>query len=194
MDKIQEQKIKDIEKHFKEIMRCLSLDVVNDPELKDTPRRVAKMYVTELFSGLDKANEPKMTVFPNKVGYNQIISLTNIKVASMCAHHFLSFPLEISIGYIPNKTYVGISKLARVAEYFSRRPTTQEILVHNIADYIEKHLQPLGLIVFARGQHLCMGVRGIQKPDAVMVTSEVRGLFRENLELETKFLNMIEKK
>lgn len=192
MELTKEQKIDKIASNFKEIMLTLGLDL-NDPELKDTPLRVGKMYTNEIFSGLDKENEPKMTVFPNKIGYNQIVALTNIKSFSTCQHHFLPYSVNISIAYIPDVNYVGISKLARTVEFFSATPSTQEILVHKIANYIEEKLKPLGLMIYASGKHSCAGMRGIKKPDSVMITSEVRGLFRTNLELETKFLNMIEK-
>lgn len=187
-----EEKMRRIESDFKDIMLTLGLDL-KDAELKETPRRVAKMYVKEIFSGLSKDNEPICTTFPNKVGYNQIIALTNIKTSSMCAHHFLPYLINVNIGYIASERYVGISKLSRVAEYMASTPSTQEVLVHKIADYLEEKLKPLGVIVYITGQHLCAGIRGIKKPDAIMITSEVRGLFRENLELETKFINMINK-
>ncbi len=144
----QQLKINNIEHYFEEIMLTLGLPVDTDPELKDTPKRVAKMYVNELFSGLDPSNAPEMTVFPNKKGYDQLVALTNIEVASTCAHHFLPFPMKVSIAYIPNKKYVGISKLARTAKFFARRPQTQEIYVAEVCEYIEKHLQPLGLTHF----------------------------------------------
>lgn len=188
-----EEKIQIIKSKFTDIMDTLELDVFNDPELKNTPHRVAKMYVTELFSGLNPTNEPKMTIFPNKKGYDQLVALTNIEVSSTCAHHFLPFPMKVSIAYIPDKNYVGISKLARVAKHFARKPQTQELYVAEVCEYIEKHLKPLGLMVYAEGKHMCMSIRGIEMPNATMITSELKGLFRQNLELEGKFLNMIKK-
>lgn len=188
----EQEQIEGIKEHFGSIMKILGLDMT-DSELKDTPKRVAKMYVTELFSGLNTDNEPKMTVFPNKKGYDQLVALTNIEVASTCAHHMLPFPMKVSIAYIPGPNYVGISKLARVAKHFAKKPQTQEVFVAEVSDYIQKHLQPLGLMVYAEGKHMCMSIRGIEMPDATMITSELKGLFRQNLELETKFLNMIKR-
>jgi GTP cyclohydrolase I len=181
-----------IEDHFREIMFQLGLDLEN-PELKETPRRVAKMYVKEIFSGLDKDNEPKMTVFPNVKKYDQLIALTNIKAVSMCAHHFMPYDVSISIAYIPGNNYVGISKLVRTVKYFSRKPSTQEILVAEISEFLQEKLKPLGLMVYCEGKHYCMVARGVEMPSAIMITSELKGLFRENLTLEEKFLNMIKK-
>ena len=181
-----------IEKCFYTIMKeGLGLDM-NNPSLKDTPRRVAKMYVNEIFEGLDKNNEPKITAFPNDCDYDQIIALKNMSIYSTCEHHFISFSMKISIGYIPDKKIIGISKLARIAKYFARRPQVQERLSKNIVDFIEEKLQPKGIIVFIdKGEHLCMKMRGIENPTSEMITSEVRGLFREKQELEEKFLRMI---
>jgi len=169
----------------------LELDL-NDESLKETPNRVAKMYVNEIFSGLDEANEPKFTTFPNDYKYNQIIVLKNISVYSTCEHHLIPFSTKISIGYLPNERVVGISKLARVAKYFASKPQVQERLSKEIADYIEKKLNPQGIIVYIdRGEHLCMKMRGVENHTSEMITSEVRGKFLEKPELETKFLEMI---
>lgn len=181
-----------IEEKFYEIMKDgLGLDM-KDPSLKDTPKRVAKMYVNEIFGGLDKANEPKVTVFPNDYNYDQIVILKNIALYSTCEHHLVPFSMRISIGYVPDKHVIGISKLARIAKYFARRPQVQERLSKQIADFIELKLKPKGVIVFIdKGEHLCTKMRGIENPTSEMITSEVRGMFKTKPEFELKFLNMI---
>ena len=187
-------KIKFIETKFREIMKDgLDLDM-NDASLKDTPVRVAKMYINEIFSGLDGENFPKVTTFPNDSGYNQIIGMYNQTIFSMCEHHFLPFKMNINIGYIPSKEgrIIGASKLIRVAKYFARRPQVQERLANNIAEYLEKKLKSLGVIVYiTKGEHLCVQMRGVENTTSEFVTSEVRGTFLKNPHLEEKFLRMI---
>jgi GTP cyclohydrolase IA len=192
MIKNEEERMKIIKNAVYTIMKeGLELDM-NDASLKDTPNRVAKMYVNEIFSGLDNKNEPKFTTFPNDYEYNQIVVLKNISVYSTCEHHLIPFSMRISVGYIPGERVVGISKLARVAKYFASKPQVQERLSKEIADYLEKELRPEGVIVYIdKGEHLCMKMRGVENHTSEMVTSEVRGKFLIKPELEEKFLEMI---
>ena len=192
VEKTPKDRISIIENAVTKIMKDgLDLDL-NDPSLKDTPKRVAKMYVNEIFSGLFKENEPKITVFPNDYNYDQIIVLKNISIYSTCEHHLIPFSMRISIGVISDKNIIGISKLARIAKYFARRPQVQERLSMQIADFIENKLSPKGVIVFIdKGEHMCTKMRGIENPTSEMITSEVRGIFKEKPEMELKFLEMI---
>lgn len=185
-----QRKIREIAKHFSHIMIELGLDL-RDPEMEKTPERVAKAYVNDLFSGLNPNNAPTLTTFPNKNNYDQLIALTNVELYSTCQHHFLPFSINVSIAYIPSKQYVGISKLVRVSKYFSKKPQTQELFVADVCNYLEKHLKPLGLMIYCEGKHFCMICRGVEKSGATMITSELKGLFRKNLSLEGKFINMI---
>jgi len=175
---------------FESMLDLLEIDRNND-SIKDTPMRIAKMYYDELFSGLRKETLPKLTSFPNDYGYDQIVSLCNITAFSMCEHHFLPFPMKVHIGYIPNKKVIGLSKLARIAKYFAKRPQVQERYTKQIADLMVKELHPLGVIVVVEGRHMCMQMRGVENTSAIMVTSETRGVFRTSKEMESKFLEMI---
>lgn len=180
----------DIEHHIKAVMILLGMDIKDD-SLKDTPKRVAKAYVKDIFSGMNPLNEPKMTMFDNKYQYDQMITLCNIECFSMCEHHLLPFPMTVSIGYIPSDKIVGLSKLARIADYFAKRPQVQERFTQQVMDFIVQHLDPKGVIVLAEGRHMCMQMRGVEKTSAVMTTSSVKGLFREEQALEMKFLDLV---
>ena len=181
-----------IEKKFKEIMKDgLGLDL-NDPSLKNTPKRIAKMYCKEIFSGLIEETKPKMTTFPNDYKYDQIIGMYNQTIWSTCEHHFAPFKCKISIGYIPNKLIIGASKLVRISKYYAKRPQVQERLAKNIADELENTLKPKGLIVYiTEGMHTCVQMRGVENSTSEFVTSDIRGIFKKQPELENKFINMI---
>lgn len=183
-------KMDQIEGHMKKIMNTLGCDM-NDESLKDTPKRVAKMFVNEIFSGMDEKNEPRITTFPNDYGYDQIVGLADITVYSTCEHHFLPFPMKVHIGYIPNETVIGLSKLARIAKYIARRPQVQERFTRQVVDFIIEKIKPKGVIVIAEGQHMCMQMRGIENHTATMITSETRGIFRNEKEMEQKFLEFV---
>ena len=129
-------KIKLIAHHFEKIMRLLELDM-DDDSLRDTPGRVAKMYVKEIFSGLDPANEPRVTLFEKRYNYNEIILEKNIPVYSYCEHHFVPIIGKAHVAYIANGKIAGLSKLNRVVNYFSRRPQVQERLTAEIADFLK---------------------------------------------------------
>ena len=167
-----------IEYHIKEILKLIG----ENPEregLLETPKRVAKMY-EEIFSGLKKENEPKITIFKNTEKYDEMICETNIEFYSVCEHHLVPFFGRIHIGYIPDKYYVGLSKLARIADYYARRPQVQERLTCQIADWVKNKLKPLGVIVVIEAEHLCMSMRGIKKPRHKTITSAIRGNIDKN--------------
>lgn len=138
---------------------------------KETPQRMVKAW-GELLT----ADEPKITVFDAN-GYDQMITLSNIKYYTFCEHHFLPFFGSVKVGYIPDKKIIGLSKLPRIVNYFSKRLNTQEYFTKNIADYIQKHLEPLGIGVIVEGLHLCQAMRGA-KSEGIMKTSELLGNFR----------------
>jgi len=153
-------------------------------ELENTPKRIKK-FVKEW-----KKNEKfKFTTFPNP-GYDQMVILKNIDFSSLCSHHLLPFHGKAHIGYIPDKKICGISKLARTVDKFASRPQTQEELTQNIADFLEKKLKPLGVMIVMEAQHDCMRIRGVKKQNSVMVTSAIRGLF-EKQEVREEFLKLI---
>jgi len=185
------EKILMIEKltsHFKDILKDMKYDL-DDQQIKETPKRIAKMWVNELFKGnYEKA--PELTVFENTEKINDIVFLGPISVKSTCSHHFIPFIGNCFIAYIPNEKIVGISKLARIVKWFMRRPQIQEELVKQIADYIERKLNPKGVAVYIEAQHLCMTVRGVEECDSKMKSSAIRGAFNEDA-CRKEFFDMI---
>lgn len=157
--------------------------------LLETPRRIADMYM-EIFDGL--AADPRehlKVVF--QVAHDEMVLLRNIPFYSMCEHHFLPFHGEAHVGYIPDGRVVGISKLARVVEGFARRPQIQEQLTSQIAEAIMDALEPDGVAVVIDAEHLCMTMRGIKKPGSRMVTSAMRGDFRQSAVTRAEFLSLV---
>ena len=157
--------------------------------LRDTPRRIADMYA-EVFDGLhtDPAEHLKVGF---EVAHDEMVLLRNIPFYSMCEHHFLPCHGEAHVGYVPDGRVVGISKLARVVEGFARRPQVQEKLTTQIAEAIMDALHPDGVAVVIEAEHLCMTMRGVKKPGSRMVTSAMRGLFRESALTRAEFLSLV---
>jgi GTP cyclohydrolase IA len=159
-------------------------DNPNREGLIDTPRRVQKMY-----DELLKSSDPKITVFDSN-GYDQLIIDKNINYYSLCEHHIIPFFGTVSIGYLPKDHIIGLSKLSRVVNHFSKRLNTQEYFTQNIADYLQDKLQPLGLGVIVTGRHLCKEMRGV-KSNGLMITSAMRGMFLSNHQIKHEFLSLI---
>ena len=163
-----------IAQHFEKIMRLLGLDM-DDDSLKDTPGRVAKMYVKEIFSGLDPANEPQVTLFGKKYNYNEIILEKNIPVYSYCEHHFVPIIGKAHVAYIADGEIAGLSKLNRVVNYFSRRPQVQERLTTEIADFLKTKLHTEDVAVIIEAEHLCIASRGIRDAGSTTITGSYHG-------------------
>ncbi len=178
------------EEHIQGLLWSLGFDL-NDPQIKDTPKRVAKMY-REVFAGCYE-QEPAMTVFPNTKGIDEMIILKDIRVKSMCAHHLLPFTGIAHIGYLPGKSICGISKLARVVHWFAKRPQIQEELTAQVAEYLVAKLKPKGVMVVIEAQHNCMICRGVQEFNSMMITSKVTGAFKDNIAAREEFLKLIGK-
>jgi GTP cyclohydrolase I len=173
-------------------VRNLLMALGEDPDregLADTPRRVAKMY-RELFAGIsaDPAVHLKR-VFHEQ--YDEVVLLRDIDFHSLCEHHLLPFHGKAHVAYLPNGKVVGLSKLARTIDAFARRPQVQERMTCQIADALMAHLEPKGAAVVIEAQHLCMKMRGIQKPNGVMVTSALRGAFKESASARAEVLALI---
>ena len=186
-----EDKIERISFHVAEIMKTLNLDLT-DSNLRDTPRRFARMYL-EIFQGLEEENEPDITVFPNEDEFNSMVAMTDIPFYSMCAHHMLPFFGRAHVAYLPTEQIVGLSKLARMVEYFARRPQIQERMTHQLVDYIERELRPKGAMVVLEARHLCMEMRGIKKPGAWTTTSAIRGVFNER-DVRDEFMDVLKRR
>lgn len=184
-----EDKIKRITFHVEEMMKVLGLDL-RDSHLKDTPGRVARMYL-EIFGGLEDGNEPQITTFPNEERYDNMVMVKDISFFSVCAHHMIPFFGRAHIAYIPGERIVGLSKLARIVEFYAKRPQLQERLTEQITRFIEEKIHPKGSMVVVEARHLCMEMRGVEKPGALTVTSAVRGLFRDKMARE-EFLDLLQ--
>jgi GTP cyclohydrolase I len=173
---------------FREFMEALGLDM-RDPNLSGTEWRVARAF-RELFAGYYAGAEPTLRTFPNAEGYAEAVTVTDIPFHSLCAHHFLPFYGTAHLAYVPKERVVGLSKLARVVDFYARRPQLQERMTEQIADLIEKRLRPAGTMVLIQGRHLCMEMRGVEKVGLTTTTSAVRGVFEDGRERE-RFLALL---
>lgn len=181
------EKIARITEHFREIMEILGLDLAND-SLRDTPRRVAKMYVNEIFQGLREDAFPRITVVQNEMKYDQMVVVRDVSILSTCEHHFVTIDGRATIAYIPKDRVIGLSKINRVAQYFSRRPQVQERLTKQIADCLEFVLDTEDVAVYIQAKHYCVVSRGIEDVNSLTSTSDLRGVFRTNPNTRAEFL------
>jgi GTP cyclohydrolase I len=191
-EKSDEEKIKNIQHHFSKIMRELGLDL-EDESLSGTPYRFAKMYVKELFYGLNPNNKPKLSVFPNKYGYKKMLIEHNITIDSSCEHHFLPITGHAHIGYIPNEKVIGLSKINRLVDYYSHRPQVQERLCLQILNDLQETLNTKSVIVVLNAKHLCVSSRGIKDKDSSTTTIEYGGSF-EDKAIRNEFFQNLNKK
>ncbi len=184
-----DEKIQVIEKHFKEIMLALGLDL-QDESLRGTPKRVAKMYVKELFSGLNPDNEPSMTLFSNEYHYNEMLVEKNIQFYSCCEHHFVPIVGKVHIAYISNGQVIGLSKLHRIVNYYARRPQVQERMTIQIGNALKKALMTEDVAVFVEADHQCVSSRGVGDQTSSTVTTFYSGEFMLEAKL-SEFLKVI---
>lgn len=183
--------IDQLEAKFVEVMEILRISR-NDPNSTGTPLRVAKMFVNELFAGRYEP-APKMTVFPNRNHVNNLVISKGIEVMSVCSHHWQPISGHCSIGYIPGKFVIGLSKLTRIVNWFSRRGQIQEEMGEQIADFLEDLLKPKALGVVIDAKHYCMIARGVHasEDNSITTTSVMRGYLLEDLNLRNEFLKLI---
>jgi GTP cyclohydrolase I len=183
------EKIAKIKNHFDGIMETLGLDV-NDDSLRETSLRVAKMYVNEIFSGLDLRNFPKITVIENSMQYDQMVCVQDIEIISSCEHHFQPIDGFATIAYIPHKKVIGLSKLNRIVEFFAKRPQVQERLTKQVADCLVYILETEDVAVHINAKHYCVIARGVEDTHSTTTTSDLRGAFKNRLDTRTEFLTM----
>ena len=174
--KSNDEKIKNIEKHFTKIVDELGLDL-NDDSISGTPYRVAKMYVKEIFSGLDPENKPKISLFDNKYNYNKMLIEKNINLNSTCEHHFLPITGKAHVSYISSGKVIGLSKLNRIVQYYSHRPQVQERLTKQIYDELKNVLDTDSVMVVIEAKHMCVSSRGIKDYTSSTVTEMYGGDF-----------------
>ncbi len=185
-----EEKIKKIEKYFFKIMDLLGLDMKDD-SLRRTPKRVAKMFIQEIFSGLNPKLTPKTSIFENKYKYNQMLIEKNITVYSTCEHHFLPIVGKAHVGYISNGKVIGLSKINRIVNFYAKRPQVQERLTIQIVESLHKILETKDVACVIEAKHLCVNSRGIQDVNSQTITTELIGSFKKNSEIRKEFFNHI---
>ena len=190
-----EEKIEKIKKDVESILLTLGMDLTDD-SMKGTPNRVAKMFVKEIFGGLNPDKKPSSSTFENKYKYNEMLVEKNIVVYSTCEHHLLPIYGRAHIGYISNGTVVGLSKMNRIVEYFAKRPQVQERLTIQIVRELQKVLNTDDVACVIDAKHMCVNSRGIRDIESSTVTAEFGGKFKEEktrrefldyIKLETRF-------
>jgi len=190
-EKSDEEKISIIKKNIREIMHTLGLDL-NDDSLMGTPARVAKMFVKEIFSGLKPDLKPKSSTFENKYNYGEMLVEKNINLYSTCEHHLLPIVGKAHVAYISNGTVIGLSKINRIVEYYSKRPQVQERLTKQIVSELQKVLKTKDIACVIDAKHLCVNSRGIKDIDSSTVTSEFGGKFKYDKTTKDEFLKYIQ--
>ncbi len=188
-EKTDEEKIELIKKDVEHILLTLGMDL-SDDSLKGTPNRVAKMFVKEIFGGLNPNKKPSSSTFNNKYKYNEMLVEKNITVYSTCEHHLLPIVGRAHIAYISNGTVVGLSKMNRVVDYFAKRPQVQERLTIQIVKELQKVLNTENVACIIDAKHLCVNSRGIRDIESSTVTAEFGGKFKEDV-VRREFLDYI---
>lgn len=173
------EKIEKIESHFREIMHTLGMDLT-DESLRDTPKRVAKMYVNEVFKGLDKSNKPAIKLFKNGYKYKEMLVERDITLYSYCEHHFVPIIGKAHVAYISNGHVIGLSKINRLVEYYAKRPQVQERLTEQVAKALKEVLKTDDVAVIVDSEHLCVKSRGIQDTASSTVTASYHGKFKNS--------------
>jgi GTP cyclohydrolase IA len=187
-----DEKIVRIEKHFREIMHILGLDL-NDDSLNGTPRRVAKMYVKEVFSGLNPKNRPHARLFENKYNYDQMLVEKDITFYSHCEHHFVPIYGKVHVAYFSNGKVIGLSKINRIVQYFAKRPQVQERLTVQIGKEMERVLKTGDIGVVIDANHMCVASRGVGDTNSKTGTAYFTGKFNDE-NIRREFLNYINSK
>jgi len=183
------EKIEVIEAHFQGIMRALGLDLKDD-SLVDTPKRVAKMYVNEIFWGLDYDAFPKCTTVDNKMAYDEMVVERNVIVMSNCEHHFVTIDGLATVAYVPNKKVLGLSKINRIVEYFAKRPQIQERLTEQVFHALCYILETDNVAVMIDAQHYCVKSRGVEDTGSSTVTCKLGGGFKTDPAARAEFLSI----
>lgn len=178
-----ESKKEQIAHHFEQIMNILGLDLTDD-SLKGTPKRVAKMYVDEIFSGLNPENKPKIALFDNKYQYNEMLIEKNISFYSNCEHHFVPIIGKAHIAYVSSGKVIGISKLNRIVQYFAKRPQVQERMTNQIGEELKSILGTEDVAVIIEAKHLCVSSRGIKDDTSETITSFYNGIFKQESKIK----------
>lgn len=183
------EKIDLIQEHFKDILDIIGLDL-NDDSIQGTPRRLAKMYINELFSGINPKNEPSVSLFENKYKYSEMLVEKNISFVSMCEHHFLPIIGQAHVAYIANEKVIGLSKINRYVRYYAQRPQVQERFTEQIVAGLKETLDTEHVAVVIEAKHMCVSIRGVKDESSSTLTSAFSGDFKKE-EVQEKFLAYI---
>lgn len=184
-----ELKIELIQNHFREIMNILGLDL-DDDSLNGTPYRLAKMYVKEIFAGLNPKNKPNTKLFENKYQYNKMLIEKNITLYSFCEHHFLPIIGKVHVAYFSGGKVIGLSKINRLVQYYANRPQVQERLTNQIATGLKEALQTNDVAVIVDAEHLCVHSRGIKDTNSSTITASYLGKFQD-IQNQMKFISLV---
>lgn len=187
-----EEKRQRIQAHFTEIMKVLGLDL-RDDSLMDTPRRIAKMYVNEIFGGLDYRNFPKLTVVENKMQVEEMIRVDGIDLSSTCEHHFITIDGTASVAYIPQRKVIGLSKINRIVAFFAQRPQIQERLTEQVLLALQTLLDTRDVAVSITAVHYCVKARGVMDSNSATTTTALGGVFKTSPDTRREFLQGLAK-
>jgi GTP cyclohydrolase I len=182
-----EEKQLQIKDRFTDILEILGLDLTDD-SLCDTPRRIAKMYVNEIFSGLDYNNFPKLTVIENKMKVDEMVRVKNIDLSSTCEHHFITIDGKAAVAYIPNEKVIGLSKINRMVRFFAQRPQVQERLNEQVLVALQTLLETDDVAVSISATHFCVKARGVMDANSSTTTTSLGGRFKSNPDTRKEFL------
>ncbi|BCV30839.1 GTP cyclohydrolase I FolE [Shewanella algae] len=183
-----EERKEKIEAHMKAILTLMSLDL-SDDSLMDTPKRIAKMYVDEIFSGLDYANFPKITVIDNKMGFDEMVRVQDISLTSTCEHHLVTIDGTATVAYLPRKKIIGLSKINRIVSFFAQRPQVQERLTQQVLVALQTLLETKDVAVKMDAVHYCVKSRGVMDSTSSTTTTALGGVFKSNPATRAEFLH-----
>ncbi|EGR4436034.1 GTP cyclohydrolase I FolE [Vibrio cholerae] len=182
------EKKEKIEQHMREILNLLGLDLTDD-SLEETPQRIAKMYVDEIFSGLDYANFPKITVIENKMKVSEMVKVKDITLTSTCEHHLVTIDGTVAVAYIPRGKIIGLSKINRIVRFFAQRPQVQERMTQQILVALQTLLESDDVAVTIDATHYCVKSRGVMDATSVTTTTALGGIFKSNPATRAEFLH-----
>lgn len=185
-----DERKKQIQHHFTKIMQLMELDL-SDDSLVETPHRMAKMYVDEIFLGLDYANFPKITLIENKMQFDEMVTVRDITLTSICEHHFVTIDGKATVSYIPKDYVIGLSKINRIVAFFSQRPQVQERLTQQILVALQTLLGTNNVAVSIDATHYCVKARGIKDATSMTTTTALGGGFKTNASTRQEFLRSI---
>ncbi|MDH3000261.1 GTP cyclohydrolase I FolE [Chelonobacter oris] len=187
-----EHRRKQIEKHMREVLQLIGLDLTDD-SIEETPIRMAKMYLDEIFTGMDYANFPKITNIRNRMKVSEMVLVNDITLTSTCEHHFVTIDGKVSVAYYPKEWVIGLSKINRVVAFLAQRPQVQERLTEQVLTALQTILQTNDVAVYVKATHFCVKCRGIKDTNSYTVTSAFGGVFLEDRETRKEFLSLISK-